>query len=217
MTAVHLDDDALVALALDDIDPDSRTQALLHLRQCGACRTGYDEIRSAVDAVLPATPTLEPTSGFDERVLTAMGMATSTVPPVARRRITRRRFVPAAAALAVGLALGAGGTWLGTREDSQVVTIGTPLTDAAGAVVGSVIAASTAGAPTLVVAISHAPDGARYSCLVTLDDASTIDVGTWTLPDGEGTWVITDVDPSRVATVEMVRDDGTVWSSAALA
>lgn len=244
MTA-HLTGDILVGLALDDLEPAARAEALAHLRDCGACRAGYDETGLAIDAVLPATPALEPSPGFDERVLTAMGMSPTTAaphdaspapavavtsgddvpaqatPPAARggarHRRGRWRLLPAAAALAVGLALGAGGAWLAAHDDSQVTTIGTPMTDAAGAVVGSVIEATDAGRPVLVVAISDGPDGARYTCWVTLTDESRVDVGTWVLADGEGTWVLTDVDPERAVVVEMVREDGTVWSSADLA
>ena len=235
MTTPHLPDDVLVALALDDLDSDARAQTLEHLRGCGACRAGYDEIRVAVEAALPATAVLEPSPGFDERVLTAMGMSPTTAPaapaaaPIApaataetvvsleTRRRRGRRLLPAAAALAVGLALGAGGTWLATRDDeSQVTTLGTSLTTADGDVVGSVSQGSAAGEPVLVVAISDARDDASYTCRVTLADQSTVDVGTWSLPDGQGTWVLTGVDPSQVTGVEMVREDGVVWASAEL-
>jgi hypothetical protein len=234
MTAGHLADDVLVALALDDLDSDERVQALEHLRGCGACRAGYDEIRVAVDAALPATAVLEPSPGFDERVLAAMGMSptaapstpvapvgtaarTETAVPLDARRRRAWRLLPAAAALAVGLALGAGGTWLATQDDdTQVSTVGTPLTTADGDVVGSVSHGSAAGEPVLVVAIADAPDDARYTCVVTLADQSEVDVGTWTLPDGQGTWVLTGVDPAQVTGVEMVRSGGGVWASAEL-
>ena len=87
------------------------------------------------------------------------------MPLESRRRRGAWRLLPAAAALAVGLALGAGGTWLATRDDdSQVTTLGTPLTTADGDVVGSVSHGSAAGEPVLVVAIADAPDDARYTC-----------------------------------------------------
>ena len=51
---------------------------------------------------------------------------------------------------------------------------------------------------------------------MTLADQSEVDVGTWTLPDGQGTWVLTGVDPAQVTGVEMVRSGGGVWASAEL-
>lgn len=210
----HLADDTLVALALDDLDDGARTAALDHLRACGSCRAGYDEVRLGVEAALPAAPSLEPSPGFDERVLAAMGMSpTAALAPALERRRSWR-LLPAAAALAVGLALGAGITWWALGPDDEVATtIGTSLTDARGAVVGSVSDGIASGEPVLVVSISEAPEDGSYTCVVTLTDGSTVDVGTW---DGEGTWVVTEVDPDQAARIEMVRDDGTVWSSADL-
>lgn len=211
----HLADDVLVALTLDDLDSDDRARALEHLRGCGVCRSGYEELRIAMDAVLPAAPVLEPGPGFDERVLSAMGMSpTTAAAPAQQRRRRSWRLLPAAAALAMGLALGTGVTWWATSDGPEVTTtIGTPLTDSEGAVVGAVSTASAAGEPVLVVAVSDAPDDGSYTCVVTLADQSTVDVGTW---DGEGTWVVTEIDPDQAARIEMIRDDGTVWSGADL-
>lgn len=222
----HLGDDILVGLALDDLDPSQRADALEHLRSCGACRASYDGTRLAVEAVLPAAPVLEPSPGFDARVLAAMGMADSRPPteaeptPVARLPERRRAWLlPAAAALVIGMALGAGATWYAAREDPQVAaaTIGTPLAKDDGSAVGSVSGAWAEGEPVVVIAVTDAPPGAHYTCRVRLADSDDpVDVGDWTLADGSGTWVVPDLDVADVAAVEMVRDDGTVWATADL-
>lgn len=68
MTDRHLGEEQLIALALGDV-PDEQTALLEHLRACPSCRSAYQEISGAVDAVLPAAPTVAPSAGFDARVL----------------------------------------------------------------------------------------------------------------------------------------------------
>ena len=68
MTDRHLGEEQLVALALGDV-PDEQAAMLEHLRACPSCRSAYEEISGAVDAVLPAAPTVAPPAGFDARVL----------------------------------------------------------------------------------------------------------------------------------------------------
>lgn len=228
MTTDHLADDVLVGLALDDLDPSERADALEHLRACGACRASYDDTRRAVESVLPAAPVLQPSPGFDERVLAAMGMASPARPEQPKPPVTRlpqprpRRawLLPAAAALVIGMALGAGTTWYAARDDAQVAapaSTGTPLAKDDGSVVGSVSGAWAEGEPVVVIAVADARPGAEYTCRVRLNDSDEpVDVGSWTLASGAGTWVVPDLEIDDIAAVEMVRDDGTVWATADL-
>ena len=51
----HPDEDELTALALGTL-PGEPAELLRHLTVCATCRTAYDDLSAAVDAVLPAAP-----------------------------------------------------------------------------------------------------------------------------------------------------------------
>src|SRR5262245_12703303 len=93
-------DDELVELALGDIDEPRRSQLIRHLVDCAQCRSAYDAIAIAVDAVLPAAPEIAPPVGFDQRVLTRIGAVNPPGSPEAPPRPPRRRRILVAVAAA---------------------------------------------------------------------------------------------------------------------
>jgi hypothetical protein len=68
----------------------------------------------------------------------------------------------------------------------------------------------------LVVAVSKAPVGVRYTCRVRLAEGQTKDLGRWeaSSPEG-GTWVVP-APQGDINGIELVTDSGEVWSSARL-
>ncbi|WP_123963445.1 hypothetical protein [Streptomyces sp. TLI_185] len=110
----HPDEDELTALALGTL-PGVPAELLRHLTVCATCRTAYDDLSAAVDAVLPAAPAVAAPPGFDARVLDHLELRR---PSPARLR--RRTPLVVAAAAAAGLCLGTAGTALLHHESAPV-------------------------------------------------------------------------------------------------
>ena len=68
----------------------------------------------------------------------------------------------------------------------------------------------------LVLAVSKAPVGVRYTCRVQLAEGQTKNRGRWqaSSPEG-GTWVVP-APQGDINGIELVTDSGQVWSSARL-
>lgn len=96
-----------------------------------------------------------------------------------------------------------------------------PLVDTGGQAVGTVTPSRAADGPVLVVQIddrvltrTDGPQGYSYTCRLVLADGSTRDVGRWRLrADEPNSWVIA-IPDEGVEAVEMVTEDGAVWSVA---
>jgi hypothetical protein len=237
MTEQHVHDDALVALALDDVDEQQRSQTLRHLDSCPRCRAEYDDFAATIESTLAAVPAVEPEPGFDTRVLTAMGMAGADAGPATRGasvhdldrlrggRAGRRRWTLVAAAAAAGLAVGIGGSYGYLHAGSEAGSNGSVL--AAGSAflatpsgehVGTVTRSYIKGAPVLLVTVDHGKPGMSYLCLLRLADGEQIPTEDWTLGhELPVTWVVP--APERpVSEVVMVANGGAgpVWSTARL-
>ncbi|MET7617211.1 anti-sigma factor [Streptomyces sp. NPDC005408] len=219
MTESHLVEEQLVALALGDLQ-DEQTAMLEHLRDCQACRTAYDDISGAVDAVLPAAPTVAPPAGFDARVLERLGVKPPASP--APRRSRRSRRIPvlvAAAAAAVGIGIGSAVTaTVADRAPANVAVSenGARLVSRTGSTVGSVEPSRAGDERVVVMQITDAPPGKHYSCRLVLKDGTVRDAGAWWVPaSGRATWIAYGT-ASTIDRVELVGDDGSVWSTADL-
>jgi hypothetical protein len=237
MSEQHVHDDAPVALALDDVDEQQRTQTLRHLDSCPRCRGEYDDFAATVESALAAVPAVEPEPGFDTRVLAAMGMTgavTETASPEAsvhdldRRRGRergRRRWALVAASAAAGLAVGIGGSYgylhagPGAGSSGSVLAAGSAfLATPSGEHVGTVTRSYVKGKPVLLVTVDHGKPGMTYLCLLRLADGEQIPTEDWTLGrELPATWVVP--APERpVSEVVMVANGGAgpVWSTARL-
>jgi len=200
---VHPADDLLVALALDDLPADEAAELSQHLSGCPRCAAEYDAISRSIEAALAAAPAQAPPVGFESRVLARLS------PP--RRRTPWLVAAAAVVALAAGGALGA---TLAPHEAADQLS-GARLVTASGTAVGTVTPSRYDEDAVLVMQVRDAPPGTRYECRLRFPDGHTEDVGWWTVPaSGSGVWV------ARGATgateVELVSDEGTVWSTATL-
>ncbi|MEU3918337.1 hypothetical protein ACFYW6_02740 [Streptomyces sp. NPDC002659] len=216
MTESHLGEEQLVALALGDL-PDGQAAMLEHLRACQACRTAYDEISGAVDAVLPAAPTVAPPAGFDARVLERLDVKRTASP--ARRRSRRIPVLVAAAAAAVGIGIGSAVTATVVDQAPASVALsenGARLVSRTGSTVGTIEPSKAGDERVVVMQISDAPPGRHYSCRLVLKDGTVRDAGAWWVPaSGRATWIAYGT-ASTIDRVELVADDGSVWSTADL-
>jgi hypothetical protein len=90
-------------IALGTIEGEERAEALRHLATCAECRRAVDELSEVADELLLLAPVQEPPSGFESRVLGALGMQRRP-----RRRRLRRALLwlaPPVAAAAVTAAV----------------------------------------------------------------------------------------------------------------
>lgn len=219
----HPDEDELIALALDTL-PGEPADLLRHLAGCPACRSTYDDISASVDAVLPAAPAAAAPPGFDARVLDRLELRVPSAQgagphPSGARRSYRIRLLVAAAA-AAGICLGAAGAVLLDHESApvQVATSdhGALLVTRSGATVGIVEPSRYGDDRVMVMQITDGRPGAHYTCRFLLKDGSTRAAGQWWMPSsGQATWIAYGA-ADTVDRVELVTDDGRVWSSAEL-
>ena len=210
----HPDEDELTALALGTL-PGEPAELLRHLTTCDTCRTAYDDLSAAVDAVLPAAPAVAAPPGFDSRVLDRLELRR---PSPSRWR--RRTPLLVAAAAAAGLCLGTVGTTL-LHHDSAPVQVapsehGAALVTGSGTRVGTVEPSSAGNERVVVMQITSGSPGTHYTCRLVLKDGSTRDAGQWWMPSsGRATWIAYG-SAASIHRVDLVTDDGHVWSSAVL-
>lgn len=222
MTDQHPSEDLLTELALEDVDPATspmRDEVLRHLRDCDACRSSYDSIQATLDRTLAAAPRVDPPPGFDSAVGNAIAAESAARSRGRALPGGRMLWFAAAAAVVLGIALGAGGVIaLDTEDPPQGTVTGNTalLRDGDGEPVGTVSASAVDGEPVMVVGVSDAPVGKPYTCRLLLADGSSVDAGRWRTRTEQGwTWVVR-VPDAEVVGVELVSDSGAVWSSARL-
>src|SRR4051794_29487146 len=210
----HPDEDELTALALGTL-PGEPAELLRHLTTCVTCRAAYDDLSAAVDAVLPAAPAVAAPPGFDARVLDRMDLRR----PSPARRSYRTPLLVAAAA-AAGLCLGGAGATLLHHESAPVqVTAsdhGAELVTGSGTKVGTVEPSRVGDERVVVMQITSGSPGTHYTCRLLLKDGSSRDAGQWWMPQsGRATWIAYG-SAAAIDRVQLVTDDGHVWSSATL-
>lgn len=212
-------DEELVDLALGDVGEPHRSEVIRHLVGCVRCRATYEDITLAVDSVLPATPQIAPPVGFEQRVLTAMGAGDGAGSPRRQRgHDYRMRLLVAAAAAAVAAVLGgvvALAIWDDDGTDAPTLASDSAaLRTADGDIVGIMSISSLDEQPIVVVSITRPVLGMPYRCEVILDDGRIVEVGRWTEEDPGGTTWIARAPNGDIVGMELVTDDGRVWSSA---
>jgi hypothetical protein len=222
---LQLEED-LVALALGEVAEPRRSELLSHLTGCLRCRHSYSEIVGAIDATVPVAPETQPPPGFDLRVLSALGIGEPQDRPSRWNRLTTRSWLLAAAAVLVVVV--AGGTGLaavlddpaapgtGTQNAPALADDTVPLHTPDGETVGTAAEAWMDDSRVLVVAVSEAPVGVRYTCRVRLATGGIQVLGRWESSSADGgTWVMA-APQGDINVLELVTDSGNVWSYAQL-
>jgi hypothetical protein len=93
---------------------------------------------------------------------------------------------------------------------------GAPLMTTDDEQVGTVAHSRVDGEPVLVISVGTGPIGRRLDCRLVRADGQSEVVADWTLEEpGGATWVVPNPDEDAVR-LELVDEDGEVWSSARL-
>ena len=199
-------------LALGLIAGPARAEALAHIETCASCRALVDSLAATADDLMLLAPSAEPSSGFEQRVLSAM----SPVRSIEHARARRWPIVAVAAAVVALVAIG-----LNLRSHPTTVREAEMRT-ASGRVVGD--AYVHRGDPAWVfVAVPGWTDargaGApkQYEVRLTMHDGSSRVLPGGDLDGGDGGWgTVLPVDPGQIREVALVDDSGAVWCSATL-
>ncbi|WP_166355829.1 anti-sigma factor [Phytoactinopolyspora limicola] len=231
MTEQHPTEDMLIDLALGDSAEPDHDALVEHLTGCASCRDTYDVAARTIDQSLPAAPVLQPRPGFDQTVLTALGITPdpeASAAPARRRgahdgadgRVRRTGILVAAVIL--GVLIGAGSVaawnqpWNGHGPDQPTASMpGAALTTADDEVVGMAAVSYVGDQRVVVVAAGGGIEGTSYECRLRLADGSAVTLGEWPVPDDGAMWVMP-APAAPAVSVELVADDGTVWSTATL-
>jgi hypothetical protein len=219
-------------LALGLLAAEDRCTALTHLSQCPDCRIRVTQYTQVGDDLLALLPGAEPPVGFEDRVLSRMGIAAPPAPAaepelapavVVPIRPRKRRWIPIAAAAAVAAIVFGLGGWAmgnsGTASPAPAVAAQAKLEH------GTLLTAAqhkdgevwvyTGKQPWLYMHVNTGGAVGRVSCQLTRKDGSIVDVGSFQLVNGSGYWgAPAEVDPKQITGARIVDDHGTVLANA---
>jgi hypothetical protein len=197
-------------LAIGVADGHEREEALHHISGCQTCRRLVWELSAVTDDLLLLAPEHEAPPGLEDRVLDAISFggperasAPRAVPPPRRRPLLRRawRVALVAAGLALAVAVGATGAFIGTASDRQVADqyravlgVGQGSFFAAAPVWSDAREVGTAwgyqGQPSWVFVSLREPEGDRgwYRAWLVTGDGRRISLGRTELGGGGAAW-----------------------------
>src|SRR4051794_36925075 len=178
-------------LALATLPGRERAAALAHLDRCAECRTAVEELSDAADALLLLAPEAEPPAGFAGRVLSGVGR-----PRRSRRPAAVRALAAAAMTLTLVVAAGVGvgvGHHGGTPSRPSMalhapgVRVARFVSSPGEQVQGEVF--SDADRPSWVfMTVRDEGSSDTYRCELELADGRLLEVGSFELHDGMGSW-----------------------------
>ncbi len=220
MTDWHPEDEALLTLALGDIEPAEQARLIDHLTTCAPCRDEYADLSDGLAQALAASPAIAPPPGFSGRVVAAMAPAPST-----RVHRPRGRLLLVAAAVLIGLLSGIAGTLAvvgglprpagGGTDHAPVAT---QLLTATGEAVGSAGITTSRGQTFVLLNITTGKPGMSYECFLVAKDGARTSGGKWALTSeygaaqASGSWLVP-VSGEAPVGVELVAPSGKVWST----
>jgi hypothetical protein len=193
---------SLAELTLGILPGDERAVVLAHLDSCKRCQAEVERLTLTADTLLQLAPEVEPPVGFEVRLFERLGVEPEPEVNVARRRISgtldrlsnRGRAWVAAAAVALGVALGFGGGWVANPGPSLaspayghngVTATANLLSD--DHAVGTV--STFAGTPGWMLMTVHGGNVSGWvTCEVTLKNGKQVVVGSFRLDQGYGAW-----------------------------
>jgi hypothetical protein len=206
-------------LALDILSGYERATAQAHLNECPQCREYVGSLAQVSDRLLALVPGVEPPLGFEDRVLSRMGLT----PPAPKPKPRRRWLAVSAAAAAAALVFGVGG-WVVGGVTSQHATVAEQA-DSGGIQVATFRSAGQQPVgevftyqsdPSWVYMAVHAPSNVDWvACQLVKRDGSIVQIGAFTLSGGKGTWSSDlPIDPNSVTSARLVTSKGTILASA---
>src|SRR5215211_7740505 len=172
--------------ALGVLEAEARSDVVLHLDRCAACRAYVAELSETGDAIAQLAPEAEPPPGFERRVLAGM------VAPERRRRWRTVKLVAVAAAAAAILSIVTVRVVDESRSSSEVTAAPVHRTvtmvGANGLRVGAVDVQGAGSARSIALTVEYAlPDGA-YRIVLDRESGSSESLGIVRVVDGKGGW-----------------------------
>ena len=206
-------------LALATLPGKERAAALAHIDRCADCRLAVEELADAADALLLCAPEAEPPAGFAGRVFSGLSPAQSS-----RRRARARVAAVAAAVLSLGVATG-----IGVSHESAPSLRSTSAPEAPGVRVARFVSgpgehvegevfADAGRSSSVFMTVRDDGSSDTYRCELELDDGQLIEIGSFQLHDGIGSWgksIATDLH--QLKTVRLLDEHGAPAASASLA
>lgn len=202
-------------LALGIVSGSERAAAVAHLNACPGCRRLVDELATAADPLLLLAPEMEPSIGFESRVLSATASAERPAPlPSSLQHRPVRSFTAARAAIAAAIALVAA---------TGGLLVGRAVTDGGGPVVRTALAVVAEGKATcrafaygdeqswVFVSLATPPEWtADYIVeITTVGGGRPAAVGNLRLQAGSGSMgAVVDVPSSRLQAVRVLDASG---------
>ena len=204
-------------LALGALPGDERAAALLHLEHCSDCQLLVEELSTAADALLLAAPEVAPPPGFARRTLTGFNERP--------RRRTRWGFAVASALAVAVVAVGIGGV-ADRPAPSPRFALSAPgvrmarFAAAPGEEVEGQVFADAGDSSWLFMTVHDDGDvtSDAYTCQIELVDGRMVNVGSFQLGHGSGSWGRTiNEDARQIKSVRLLDESGRVAASASLA
>lgn len=209
--------DLATELAAGNLCGEERSEAIAHLASCPSCQQVVNSYTTVTDRLLLLTRRVEPSAGFEQRVLAALPVE---LPNERRPARPRRRRATLVAAAAMVLTFATGGLLVDAALPGGPAFAAAEMRTASGDVVGQVLLHDD-GRTSLFMTLPGwaeqiARDGtsnASYSVRV-----ETTDGRVTTRPvslSGDSTWAVAlDLDVDKVTNVAVVDGDGYIWCQA---
>ena len=207
-------------LALATLPGKERAAALAHIDRCADCRRAVEELADAADALLLCAPEAEPPAGFARRVLSGLG------PPRASRRRARalaRVAAVAATVLSLGVATGIG-VHQSAPASRPALALQAPgvrvarFVSGPGEHVEGEVFADAGRSSSVFMTVRDDGSSDTYRCELELADGQLIEIGSFQLHDGIGSWgkgIATDLH--QLKAVRLLDENGAPAASASLA
>lgn len=204
-------------MALDVLSGYERATAQAHLNECAGCRAYVGSLTHISDRLLTLVPGVEPPVGFEDRVMSRIGLT----PPRSRQQSPRRWLPIAVAAAVAALVFGIGGWVIGGIAMSRTGVVAAEAEFRFAALhttdnrqIGQVFTYQ-GDPPWVYMSVATQPTVSSVACQLVRRDGSTIPVGTFALSGGKGSWgAELKVDPSNVVGARLLDSMGTVLATA---
>lgn len=200
------------------VDGVERADVMAHLDGCPACRDHVESLTATADALLLVGPSVEASSGFEQRVAQSIA-ASKESGSVHHLRWTRVALVAAVALIILGVGVVAGRVVAG--QPSQAAVRSAAMVTEDGRTIGRVAVGTDPDTVFVAVPGWRPPDARRseaYQLRLTLRGGRTQLVGPVDLQAGDGSWgTVLAVDARDVGRVALVDQRGTEYCAAKLA
>ncbi len=221
----------LVELALGTLTGRRRAEALAHLEGCPRCAAEVEELSRTADQLLHVAQPVEPPVGFESRLFDKLGVdqahpRRAKVRPFSLRPAERRRTASlgAAAAVIAAVGFGVGGLVLGHHApvpaqsldvngwQSTAQLVATSSHQRIGAVY------TYPGKPAwLFMTVDDGTANGWVECEVRVAGGKVVDLGTFRLVDGYGSWASpVPVPLSSIRTAQIVSGKSQVIATGSL-